>query len=414
MINTTGAALYPRQREIAESCINSTAMYHIIDAGRQTGKSFMCKQLLLYFGFNNRNWRCMYVSMTLQQSEKVFNEILGGIDGTGVVQKVNRERNYITLISGSTIYFRSYERCDTIRGEDLDLLIVDEAAYCRDVDWYSVLRPTMTVRGKKCILCSTPRGYNFFRDMYMDGLEGGRYMSYKTTYASNPYANMEEVEDARKKLPPKIFAAEFLGEFIADGMSVFENVRNCTHAAGVIPPADGKRYYAGIDVGRQNDYTVLTVMTEGGDVAIMKRWNQENWNVIADKVAAAMMPYDPITYIEINGVGDVFFDVMKDKCKRIGKRNMRMLNTWKTTNESKTDIIDGLIYSFATGDISIPNDPELLLELDGFEASYSKATRAVTYGGRNGIHDDMVMSLAITNYIRVNKRNHGNYNICVL
>ena len=414
MITTKGAALYPKQREVADSCINSTAMYHVICAGRQTGKSFLCKQLLLYYGINNKGWRCMYVSMTLQQSEKVFNEMLAGIDGTGIIKKVNRERNYITLISGSTIFFRSYERCDTIRGEDLDLLIVDEAAYCRDNDWYSVLRPTLTVRGKKCILCSTPRGFNFFRDMYVDGLNGGRYVSYKMTYASNPYANLDEVEDARKKLPPKIFEAEYHGEFIADGMSVFENVRNCLRGGDDIPPVANKRYYAGIDVGRQNDFTALTIMTEDGDVVRARRWNHENWNVIADKVVAAMLPYDPTPFVEINGVGDVFFDVLKDKCKRVGNRGMRNLNTWKTTNDSKTDIIDALIYSFATADISIPNDPELLLELDGFEASYSKASRVVTYGGRNGIHDDMVMSLAIANYVRTTKKNYGHYNITII
>jgi len=405
--------MYPKQREIADAIISDDAMYHIVNASRQSGKSTMAEQLLLSFALNNKNWHCMFVSMTNGQMDKVWTDVCRVLETSGLVVDKDSQFCNITLCNGSIMWFRSYERADRIRGYDNDLLMVDEAAFLKDNDWSSVFRPTLTTRGKKCVLLSTSKGYNFFAEMAHSAIDGDpRYRYYKWNWRDNPFANVEEVEDARKKMPPKIFAAEYENEFIDDGMSVFDNVANCTrNNAEPIPRKPGMRYYAGIDVGRQDDYTVLTIIDQDGEVALIKRWNQQAWQVIADNVVATMRPYDPTTYIEVNGVGDVFFDIMSDRCRRTGLANLRTLHPWNTTNQSKTDIIEALIYSFNANEVSIPNDDELRLELNCYEVSYSKNSHAVIYNGRSGIHDDMVMSLAIANYVRRTKANYGKYNL---
>lgn len=388
-----GAKLYPKQREIAEAIVNSDKMYHIVDAGRQTGKSFLCTQLLLYFAINNPKWQCMYVSMTYSQANKLYKELLNGIKGSGIIQTFNRVENSIILVNGSEIYFKSYQNADAIRGYSNDLLIIDEAAFCDDEDFQKVFRPTLSVKGKKCILCSSPRGYNFFYDMYKMGQkENARlYKSYFATYQTCPFSNLDEIEDAKRSLPDKIFRAEYLGEFIDGGMSVFDNYRNCID----INVVSGK-VVAGIDVGRQNDYTVLTIM-DGRKVVYLERWRTDSWENILNNIIKAVKQYKPMaTYCEINGVGDVFFELLQKAWKN--RYLPGALYPWTTTNQSKANIVEKLITDFNTRDISIPNNEVLLEELGNFEASYSKNSHALVYSARGNLHDDTVMSLAICNY----------------
>lgn len=387
-----GAKLYPKQREIADGIIKSKKMWHIVDAGRQVGKSFMCQQLLLYFAINNPNWHCMYVSMTYSQTNKLYKELLRGIRRSQVIKSFNRVENSIVLANGSEIYFKSYQKADNIRGYDNDLLIVDEAAFCDDEDFQRVFRPTLAVRGKKCILCSSPRGYNFFYDLYKRGEKNEKnYSSYFATYQTCPFANLDEIEDAKRSLPEKIFRSEYLAEFIDGGMSVFDHYRECIE----LKVPSGK-IIAGIDVGRQNDYTVLTIMN-GRRVVYQERWRTDTWENILKSIVAAIKAYRPTaTYCEINGVGDVFFEMLQKAWKENELNGS--LNPWTTTNTSKANAVEKLISDFNTKDISIPNSKVLLEELTNFEATYSKGNHSIVYAARGTGHDDTVMSLAICNY----------------
>ena len=380
-------------------------MYHIICAGRQVGKSFLCMQLLLYFAINNPKWQCMYVSMTYAQSGKLFKELLNGIAGAGIVRKKNKIENSVILRNGSEIYFKSYQNPDSIRGYSVDFLIIDEAAFLEDEDFFQVFRPTLSAKGKKCILCSSPRGYNYFHDLWQQGhgRKSKHYKSYFTNYKQCPFSNKEEIADAKKSLPDKIFRAEYLGEFVDGGMSVFDKYRDCIRN----PKAVGGKCFAAIDVGRQNDYTVLTVM-RGRRVEHISRWNKDTWENIIKNIIVELKKYKPQqTYIEVNGVGDVFYAMVQ---KELKNNNLNFeLVPWQTTNQSKQNIIEKLINDFNTLNISIPNYDVLLGELSDFECSFSTKTRTIQYGARAGKHDDCVMSLAICNWFSNHKAASGTY-----
>ena len=387
-----GAKLYPKQREIADSIVNSPDMYHVIDAGRQVGKSFLCQQLLLYFAINNPSWQCMYVSMTYSQTNKLCKELLNASKPSGIIKSFNRVENSIILTNDSEIYFKSYNNSDSIRGYSLDLLIIDEAAFCADEDFFAVFKPTLVVRGKKCVMCSSPRGKNWFYDAYMSGVRCDKgWHSYFATYQTCPYAQIDEIMDAKSKLPENIFKAEYLGEFISGGFSVFKNYEQCVGL-----DLNRGKVVAGIDVGRQNDWTVLTIMC-GKVVVYQERWRTDTWENIKNNIIKACIQWNPTyTFVEVNGIGDVFYEILQK-----GWREAHLSGTlapWTTTNTSKNNAIEQLIDDFNNKKISIPNSKALLDELANFEASYSKASRSITYAARGTGHDDCVMSLAICNW----------------
>lgn len=400
-----GAKLFPKQQEIVDSIVNTpdidgAVSWHVVCCSRQFGKSFILKQLLLYYAINEPNSKILFVSMTHQQSNKVFNEILKAVEKSPLIKQKNAKENSLILMNGSEIYIRSYQRCDFIRGISANTLICDESAFIKAEDFQSILRPTLSTIGRRGLLFSTPRGKNFFYEMAMD--KSPNYHYYHATYRDNPIANLSEIEDARQKLPEAIFRSEYEAEFVSGSMSVFQNIENCVKdnlkPAGVC--------YAGIDVGRASDFTVLTIMSDN-KVVYQDQWNQMTWEEIIKNILSAFKKYSVrACWVEINGLGDPFFEMLYNACRQA--RVSVQLNTWLTTNTSKQNIIEKLIQDFASCSIEIPNNADLLTQLENFEAEYSAKSKSVIYSGKANGKDDRVMSLALTNFNRP-KSNFGHY-----
>jgi hypothetical protein len=65
-----------------------------------------------------------------------------------------------------------------------------------------------------------------------------------------------------------------------------------------------------------------------------------------------------------------------------------------TTNDTKDNIIMGLAQAFERQELKILNDPVLIGELQAYEAERLPSGK-FKYGAPSGMHDDMVMSLAL-------------------
>ena len=404
-ITYEGGMLHPGQVRIAANAMTSEAMYHTIVCPRQWGKSFFGIQLLLWYGINFEESNIMFTSPVYSQANKVFKEFLKGVRDTGVVKKFNASENSVILVNGSEIFFKSVQVADNLRGYSIDFMVCDEFALYKLGVFESVLRPMLNVRGKKCFLMSTPKGKNLFYNMYQKGKSGNpRYESYFGTYADNPYANLEEIEDARKSIPERLFRQEYRAEFVEDGGEVFDNVFKCATVTEYSAPVAGETYYAGVDLGRQDDYSVITVLNSKGDVATIFRINKADWTRIIDGMAQVLKIYNPRhTLVEVNGIGDVVFSMLLKKHANI--------SPWVTSNESKQEIIEELILTLQDEKIGLPDStlcPELHDEMADFTFEYSKKSRRIFYQARTG-HDDMVVSLALAQKARKSGVGKGIY-----
>ncbi len=70
------------------------------------------------------------------------------------------------------------------------------------------------------------------------------------------------------------------------------------------------------------------------------------------------------------------------------------MQAFNTTNASKGAAIEGLALAFERGEIKIPSDPALMGELQAYEME-RLPSGLLRYGAPEGMHDDMVMSLAL-------------------
>lgn len=414
MVTYIGAKLHAKQQEFVNSITTTketdgSVEYYVLCCSRQFGKSYILKQLLLYYAINEPNSKNLFVTMTYSQCAKVQNEIIRAIEDSGIIRQKNGKENSIILTNGSEIYFRSYQRADFIRGLSATTLVIDEAAFVSDDDFNEVFRPTLATIGRRCLLFSTPRSDNYFKVMFDRGFlpEYVHYHSFKATYHDNPMANLSEIDDARRTMPDKIFRAEYEAEFVSGSLSVFSNYRNCTtgkHISG--------RKVAGIDVGNADDWTVLTIM-DGNKVIGQWRWRHNTFENIIKEIVTLLAKYNVFKcFVEVNGLGSPFFEFLN---KEIRARRLRVqTEAWTTTNNTKQNIVEQLINDFAMNNIIIPDEPELMLELDNFECSYSGKSKSIIYCGASGVHDDCVMSLAICNYNRVVNVPSGHYMVRVI
>lgn len=386
-----GANLHKGQLEIVKEIIKSESMYHTVVTSRQFGKSFLLIQLILYYAINKPGCKIMLTTPIYSQSAKIYKELLNGIRDSGIVKKFNSAENSVILVNKSEIFFKSVQLPDNLRGESVDYLFCDEAAMYKEGVFDSVLRPMLTVRGKKCVLFSTPRGNNWFRNMYNRSNDNVRYKSYHKTWRDNPYANIDEINDAKISLPDAIFRQEYEGEFVNEGGSIFGNLDKYALINSFKDPIPGEKYYAGLDIAITNDFLVFTILNSKGEVVHIYRDNGKTVDFMLNQLKILFDTYNPqYTLVETNGIGMGIYEQIK--------KLHRSVDSFTTTNKSKSDIIEDLIYSLQTGKVTIPAKDlfsYLYDEMNDFGFKYNHKTRTIRYESMSG-HDDCVISLALS------------------
>jgi len=374
------------------------AKYFMINASRQSGKTVLSTYVLMNFAINDPGCVILFISPTHAQNKKVFVKIKNGLNDINIIQTQNNSDLEIVLKTNTIIKFRSAERYDNIRGESVDYLFIDEFAYLRKDAWESAIRPTTAARkNAKVIITSTPKGKNVFYQMCSLGMDtdNSKYKYYKMLYSDNPFYDKQEVIDAKKVLPESVFKTEYLAEFISDG-TVFSNYNECA-VINEYPNYIDERTFAGLDFGKTNDYTVLTIFNDKNQIIHIYRDNKKKWKIIKQNILELLDKYKPIVYIEANNgtINDPLYeDISKQYTNTIA---------FQTDNNSKSDIIETLILSFNEVEIEIPSqelNEDLHNELQSFEYTYSNKTRKIQYSAPSGLHDDMVMSLALANKCR--------------
>jgi len=393
---------HPKQREIHNSINNESYKYYTLAIGRQWGKTMLATNQMIYWALNNKNIRIGWVSPIFRQSKKVFKETYKAFAKRPEIygSATSHSDLIIEYRTGSTIQFFSAENYDNIRGNTFDYLICDEFAFINKRAWDEVLRATVLVRGKKVLLISTPKGKNHFWHIYNLANQNSLYKSFNLSSYENPIISKSEIDDARSTLPEHVFRQEYLAEFVDGGSGLFIDLITITKSDKT------NRMYAGLDIGRADDYTVLSVFNENGEMHHIERWNKDTWSNIVDKVVNRINEFNCHTLVEVNGVGDPIFEQVKSKVK-----SPNLIEPFVTTSKSKQDIIEQLVVATQSKEVKYLTEDWLLKELDLFTYEYNPKTKSVKYSAPNGFHDDGVMSTAIAYQSLKSLKLNGVYHI---
>jgi phage FluMu gp28-like protein len=151
-------------------------------------------------------------------------------------------------------------------------------------------------------------------------------------------------------------------------------------------PIPGQAYFAGLDLARLTDFTVLTILDGEGRQVFKDRFNLLDWAVQKQRIIGTVNRYGARVLLDSTGIGDPIYDDLQ--------RAGLSVQGYKFTADSKKKLIESLMLAFEQGSIRILDDPDQRNELDIFEYTIG-SSGTVHYSAPEGYHDDCVIALAL-------------------
>lgn len=394
------------QADVFEDYKESKYDTYIVKARRQCGKSILAIYILIYSALS-RKCTSVVIEPTLTQSRRVYKQIVDCMEGSGIITSANAMLLHIQFQNGSEILFKSAEQREALRGFTITkggLLVIDEGAYIQD-DIYSILYPVVDANGCPILVISTPLFQSGeFYELYKRGLNGGRIKSYDwSEYDTSAFLSEERLKYYKETLPPLKFKSEYQGQFISEGSYIFGDFKPSVKGYSTKPSV-----YAAIDWGAGNDgdYTVVMMMDDDGNVTKIEKYKDIDAVEQIERLSYLINTTKTLkqVMVEMNSIGRIYYENLRRKVSINIKQ-------FTTNNQTKRNIIEQLVTAFQTMKIGIPDDAELLRELQHFAAEKTKT--GYTYNGADGVHDDYVMALAMVYdlYFRHKKSRGNNFSI---
>lgn len=389
---------HKHQKSIIDGCLDENNFFITAVISRQFGKSALGYNLAMYWALSDPGSITMWVSPVDSQAVKVYKEIIDCLYESGCIKSKKQPKGDTEIIfkNNSKILFRSAASEDSLRGGSVDYMILDEAAFMKKSTVETIILPMLNVRGKKCVVLTTPKGKNWIYDWYVRGLTEKKWKSYRFTCYDSPLINKDIIQSLKLSMNEAAFKQEMLAEFV-DQSSLFSNIEDALVLPELNEPKPFTKYYAGIDIGLINDATVISIVDNEYNLVKYYRFTEIESPELIQKIIEVnnIWKFKKI-YIEENNQGLVLLQELKRKLNNIGG--------FQTTSKSKPEIINKLVHLFNMKEIKIVKDEYLKTELEGFIFKQSD-TGVMKFMADAGYHDDCVMSMAIA--IRCMEENRG-------
>ena len=290
----------------------------------------------------------------------------------------------------SEIRAKSADNPVSLLGEGLDWLVVDEAARLRPTVWNSHLSQRLIDKRGWALLISTPKGKGFLHELHRRGRsDDPDFASWSYPSWKNPHLDRELIERERERLPKRVFDQEYGAAFVEGAGAVFRNVRECT-TGDWQEPVEGEQYFAGLDLAKVTDYTVLVIMNAKREVVFVDRFHRIDWSQQVQRIRVALERFNhAVVLVDSTGAGEPVFE----EILRAGVT----ADPYRFSAASKAALIDNLALQLEQRRITLPKVelmPELADELESFEFTISDAGNTKS-GAPPGGHDDIVISLAL-------------------
>jgi hypothetical protein len=373
---------HPGQSEVHKH----PARFKVLAAGRRWGKTRLGVHECLQVAANGG--RAWWVAPNYKMSEVGWRPLRRM--GTKIGAEVRRGDRQILLPNGGEVTVRSADNPDTLRGEGLDYIVMDECAFISEVAWTEALRPALSDRQGGAMFISTPKRRNWFFKVYQEGLNGnGEWQSWRFPTSTNPYIEPDEIEAARNTLPLEIFQQEYLAEFLEGEGAVFRNISACLGAPDPALSHPGHQLVAGVDWGKSNDYTAISIGCRECKVEVARdRFNQIDYAFQRQRLYELYNRWLPVRIMpEMNSIGVPNFEMLA--------REGLPVIAFTTTATTKPPLIENLALALQRAEWQFQADPVWTGELEAYEVKINDVTGRSTYSAPDGMHDDTVMARAL-------------------
>lgn len=358
-----------------------THRYSVIVAHRRMGKSVaLLNQMIKRALMNPRETpypRYAIIQPQLKQAKlnmwDYMKKYTEGFKG----RKISESELYIEFW-GRRIYLFGADNPDSMRGGYLDGAILDEYADMNPDTWNTVVYPMLTDYNGWVIFSGTPKGLNHFYSLVQKAkTEDSWFYSMNNIRTSGVFSE-EQQKEIESNMPASAFAQEYLCDFNASGEDTLIPIERVNKAS--CRPVSGYKdlpLVIGVDVARFGDDSTI-ISPRRGNMAYsqIKFQKLDNMEVVS-KIAR---------YINDNNVAMCFIDAGRgegviDRLHQLGYSNVIEVpfgaaasNKQKFENK-RAEMWCEMAEWLKEG--SIPDDPDLRMDLSAPQYKYSKNGRIV-------------------------------------
>lgn len=276
--------LHAGQSEVYEDLfVNQACRFAVVNCSRGWGKSYLAATAgvtavfeLLELAPNVPNKMVYVIAPTYDQVTDIYYPLINydlGMEDYAI--RSSRDLGRFIFPNNVELRLLSYEAVERMRGKGAYFVVWDEVSSCRKgIDpkeaWQSVIQPCIITRWSnkraltygarapgRALIISTPKGYNFFHEMYNYQELDKAWKSYHYDYTQSPFLDIADIEKVKHNLDPVQFASEYLASFSESGNNVFYCFDRKKHVTSEIPdfrpPENGEK---GEDVHVNIDFNV--------------------------------------------------------------------------------------------------------------------------------------------------------------
>ena len=379
--------MYPKQID----AIFTPARYSVIEASTKSGKTVGCIIWLfeqaLQGKIGNQYW---WIAPVREQSKIAFKRLKRYLD-TSLYDAHEQALEIHVRASNTIIAFKTADKPDSLYGEDVYAMVIDEATRCKEEAWIAA-RTTITatggpvrvignVKGRRNWAYQLARraesgepGWHYAKITAWDAIEAGvldeaEVLDAKSVFRGNTAAFKElyEAEPSDDEGCP-FGTAESIGLCIA----------NFSTETPVV---------WGWDLAKSVDWTVGIALDQDGRCTHLLRW-QRPWNETIDQIVTLVG--DRPALIDSTGLGDPVLESLQKSA--LAANTGAHFEGFKFSSSSKQQLIEGLVVAIGNRHVRYP-EGVVTNELMSFQYEYTPT--GVRYSAPSGMHDDCVCALAL-------------------
>jgi phage FluMu gp28-like protein len=387
------AALYPKQA----AAINDPVRMSVVEASTKSGKTegsidWLIAQTMKV-GEGKHTW---WVAPVSQQADIAFRRMRSRLWSTAAGRKLYRsylQKKAIQFPTGSMVWFKSGDRPDSLYGEDVHAVVVDEASRVKEEAWHAVRTTLTATRGTSRIIGNVKGRKNWFYKLARAAQNGAPNAHWhKITWRDAVEAGVldeDEIDAARNELPENVFKELYEAEASDDQSNPFgyDKIENC------IGPIDheAKPYVWGWDLAKKRDYTVGIALAKTGQVCRFLRF-QKPWEETFNTILTETLRTTAI--VDATGVGDPLVERLQRATGGQAYNGFEDSNYtgYVYTARSKQQLMENLAVAIGRRELIYPKGP-IVEELKMFEYEYTRT--GVRYTAPEGFFDDCVNALAL-------------------
>lgn len=380
---------FPAQQTI----FSSTAQHTVVSKGRRFGLTRGAANDFIYSALTRTFTKGLWVDTINGNIDRyVERYFVPHLKKLPQQMWIWRKQAKILEINKSYIDFRSADNPESLEGFGYDKYFINEAGIVlkNPYLWHNAIYPMLLDYNARGVIGGTPKGRGLFYELAQRGRDPENRDYAFLTFSSfdNPYLNTEELKREMTNMPEKVVRQEIYAEFLEDQGAVFHGYERIFDSEPS-KPIKGQLYVMGVDLAKHEDFTVITVFDRATNRQVYQaRFNMLDWVFQKKKIISVAKWYNnALVVLDATGVGDPIYDDLV--------REGLAIDPVKITNEVKKDLIEKLMLYIEQMRVHFIPDDATRGELESFTYDIT-AMGNVRYSAPPGMHDDIIVSLALS------------------